>query len=130
LLLQQIFVATMAPAIGETMGLYDEISLEVELPDREVPPDKWFQTKSFPWPNFSRYRITAAGRLVNESGRDLEPTGYIDFLADDDESPNGLVEYRAQFVDGALKSIVRISDPDDRIFGLESIRWFHPQRTT
>jgi hypothetical protein len=120
----------MAPAIGETMGLYDEISLEVELPDREVPPDKWFQTKSLPWPNFSRYRITAAGRIVNESGRDLEPTGYIDFLAHDDESPNGLVEYRAQFVDGALKSIVRISDPDDRIFGLESIRWFHPQRTT
>jgi hypothetical protein len=109
------------------VGLYDEIYCEVKLPDRDVPADVWFQTKSLPWPgNFSRYRITAAGRLVNEAGRDLEPTGYIDFLGDDDKAPDGLVEYRARFVDGELKSIVKISHPDDRIYGLESIRWFNP----
>ena len=107
--------------------MYDEIYCEVKLPDRDAPADAWFQTKSLPWPgNFSRYRITAAGRLVNEAGRDLEPTGSIDFLGDDDEAPDGLVEYRARFVDGELKSIVKIRDPDDRIFGLESIRWFNP----
>jgi hypothetical protein len=75
------------------MGLYNEIYCEVELPDRDVPTDTWFQTKSLPWPGtFSRYRITAAGRLVDEGGRDLEPTGYLDFLGDDDEAPppNGL----------------------------------------
>lgn len=111
------------------MGLYNEIYCEVELPDRDVPTDTWFQTKSLPWPGtFSRYRITAAGRLVDEGGRDLEPTGYLDFLGDDDEAPNELVEYRARFVDGALKSIMRISDSDDRIDGLESIRWFNPRR--
>ena len=111
------------------MGTYDEIYCEVELPDRAVPADTWFQTKSLPWPgNLSRYRITAAGRLVNGAGRDLEPTGYIDFLGHDDDAPNGPVEYRARFVEGALKSIVRIGDPDDRIYGLESIRWFNPGR--
>ena len=76
----------------------------------------------------ARFRITAAGRLVDEGGRDLEPTGYIDFLGHDDDAPNGPVEYRARFVEGALKSIVRIGDPDDRIYGLESIRWFNPGR--
>jgi len=112
------------------MGVYDEIYCEVKLPDRAVPADTWFQTKSLPWSGFIRYRITASGRLVDEGGRDLEPTGYIDFLGHDDESPNGLVEYRARFVDGALKSIVRIGDPDGRIYGLESIRWFRPWRAT
>ena len=110
------------------MGTYDEIYCEVELPDRAVPADTWFQTKSLPWPCFSRFRITVAGRFVDEGGRDLEPTGYIDFLGHDDDAPNGLVEYRARFVEGALKSIVRIGDPDDRIYGLESIRWFNPGR--
>jgi len=50
------------------VGLYDEIYCEVELPDRDVPADTWFQTKSLPWPgNFCRYRITVAGRLVTEA---------------------------------------------------------------
>jgi hypothetical protein len=109
------------------MGVYDEIYCEVELPDRDAPAGTWFQTKSIPWPGFIRYRITASGRLVDEGGRDLEPAGYIDFLGDDDDDPNGLVEYRARFVEGALKSIVRIGEPDDRIYGLESIRWFSPR---
>jgi hypothetical protein len=109
------------------MGLYDEIYCEVDLPDREAPADTWFQTKSLPWSAFIRYRITAAGRLVDEGGRDLEPTGYVDFYRHDDYTPNGLAEYRVRFVEGVLKSIVRISDPDDRIYGLESIRWFSPR---
>lgn len=108
------------------MGLYDEIYCEVELPDRGVPSDTWFQTKSLPWPGFIRYRITAAGRFIDDGGRDLQPTGYIDFVGDDDYAPNGLVEYRARFVEGVLKNIVRIIDSDDRVYGLESIRWFSP----
>jgi len=59
---------------------------------------------------------------------DVGPAGYIDFLGDDDDAPDGLVEYRARFVEGALKSMVRIGDPDDRIYVLESIRWFNPVR--
>jgi hypothetical protein len=44
------------------MSLYDEIYCDVPLPDREIPAEICFQTKSLPWPgNFSRYRITAAG---------------------------------------------------------------------
>jgi hypothetical protein len=108
------------------MGLYDEVNCQVKLPDRDVLADTWFQTKSFPWPNFSRYRITAAGRLVNEAGRDVEPTGYIEFLGQDDEAHDGLIKYRVRFVDGQLQSIAKISDPDDRIYGLESVRWFQP----
>jgi hypothetical protein len=109
------------------MGLYDEIYCEVDLPDRNVPADTWFQTKSLPWSGFNRYRITATGRFVDEDGRDLEPTGYIDFVAHDDCAPNELVEYRARFVKGVLENIAKITDSDDRIYGLESIRWFSPR---
>jgi len=109
------------------MGSYDEIYCEVELPDRDVPADTWFQTKSLPWSGFIRYRIRARENQYIPSARDLEPTGYIDFLGHDDYAPNGLVEYRARFVEGVLKSIVRIGEPDDRIYGLESIRWFSPR---
>jgi hypothetical protein len=110
------------------MSSYDEIYCDFPPPDRKILAESCFQTKSLPWPGtFSRYRITVAGRLVDEAGRDLEPTGFIDFLGHDDETPDGLVEYRARFVDGALESIVRISDRDDRICGLEAIRWFSPQ---
>ena len=109
------------------MGMDDELNCEVKLPDRDVLVDTSFQTKSFPWPGFQNYRITAAGRLINRAGRDLEPTGYIHFYRLD-EASDGLVEYRARFVDGQLQSIVRTSDPDDFIYGLESIRWFRPER--
>jgi hypothetical protein len=110
------------------MGLYDDVFCDVKLPGRDTVADTSFQTKSLPWPGtFTRYRITAAGRFVNRNGRDLEPTGYVDFYGDDADSANGLVEYRARFVDGTLQSVVRIGDPDDRIYGLESIRWFELQ---
>jgi hypothetical protein len=92
--------------------MYDELYRDVELPDHQIFSEICFQTKSLPWPGpLSRYRITAAGRLVGEHGRDLEPTGYIGFIGGDDEAPNGLVEYRARFVDDELKCIVRINDP-------------------
>jgi hypothetical protein len=45
------------------MGTYDELYYEVDLPDRDVPADTRFQSKSFPRPNFSRYRITATESL-------------------------------------------------------------------
>jgi hypothetical protein len=109
------------------MGMYDELNCEAKLPDRDVLVDTSFQTKSFPWPCFQHYRITTAGRLVNKAGRDLEPTGYIHFYRLD-EASDGLVEYRARFVDGQLQSIVRIRDADDFIYGLESIRWFRPEK--
>jgi hypothetical protein len=59
--------------------MYDELNVEVLLPDRDVLVDTSFQTKSFPWPGLQHYRITTAGRLVNKVSRDLEPTGYIHF---------------------------------------------------
>ncbi len=108
------------------MGMYNELNVEVKWPDREVLVDTSFQTKSLPWPGLQHYRITTAGRLVNKVGRDLEPTGYIHFYRLD-EASDGLVEYQARFADGQLQSIVRISDPDDFVYGLESIRWFHPE---
>jgi hypothetical protein len=96
------------------MGLYDDVFCDVKLPGRDTGADTSFQTKSLPWPGtFNRYRITAAGRFVNQNGRDLEPTGYLDFYGDD--------------ADSALQSIVKIGDPDDRVYGLESIRWFEPE---
>jgi hypothetical protein len=97
------------------------------MPDRDVPLTRGSRPKLFHavFQPLSDYR---GGRLVDEGGPDLEPTGYIDFLGHDDDAPDGLVEYRARFVEGTLKSIVRIGDPDDRIYGLESIRWFNPVR--
>jgi hypothetical protein len=110
------------------MSMYDELYLEVELPDREIPAGTCFQTRSFPAQFLDRYRITAAGRLVNANGRDLEVEGYVTFRPGYDAPAEILdFEYRARFVDGQLQNIVRVgNEPDTRIYGLASINWFDP----
>jgi hypothetical protein len=110
------------------MGMYDELYCDVELSDRKIPAGTCFLTKSFPEPFMYRYRITAAGRVVNSDDRDLEVEGYVSFRPGYD-APEEILdfEYRARLVDGQLRSIVRVGDePDTRIYGLASFRWFDP----
>lgn len=88
------------------MGMFDEIHCDAALPDCRDPPDKCFQTKSFPQPCMCRYRITGAERLIDTAGNDRE--------------------YRARFSSGQLQNIERVTDrAADRIrYGLASFRWF------
>jgi hypothetical protein len=47
------------------MGLFDEIRLEVLLPDRTEITNEWFQTKSFD-NAMTRYVVTGKGQLYEE----------------------------------------------------------------
>ena len=109
------------------MGLFDEIYCDVELPDTDVPAGTWFQTKAFPQPSLSRYRISKEGRLIDSVGRDLEVDGYLIFYAIDYSDPDSrLLAYRARFIHGQLQSIVRFDEEgaDWLKYELASFRWF------
>jgi hypothetical protein len=58
------------------MGLYDEIYCDAELRNVDVPPGSVFQTRSFYYACLQKYRLTKAGRLIDQRGRDLELDGY------------------------------------------------------
>ncbi len=109
------------------MGMFDEIRCEAPLPDGAAPAEVWFQTKSFPDPCMCRYTITRDGRLIDSRGNDLEPEGYVIFYTLDEPASGDRQwrEYRARFVAGRLKRIVRVADdaPGDRYYGLASFRW-------
>ena len=119
------------------MGMYDEVYCDASLPDGREARGTCFQTKSFPDPCMSRYRVTSAGRLTDSAGNDLEPEGYITFYTvdrddGDSEAPGripALREYRARFLSGQLQDIVRVSeDSADHVrYGLASFRWFEPR---
>jgi hypothetical protein len=87
------------------MGMFDEVYCHAALPDGRDPRDTCFQTKSISDPCMYRYRITSAGRLIDSTGNDLEPDGYIAFYTVDREDGNsdahggflGLRKYRARF---------------------------------
>ena len=115
------------------MGMSDEIRCDVSLPDSSGTAGIWFQTKSFPDPCMQRFTITSAGRLINLLGNDLEPDGFLAFYTTDVADSVGtdtpeLIwrEYRAQFVPGQLRDIVRVEEQsDDNVRnGLASFRWF------
>ena len=110
----------------QTMGLYDEIYCDVELPDTAAPAaGTWFQTKSFPQSTLSRYRITRDGHLIDSVGN-LEIHGYLIFYATDYSDPDSrLLTYRARFTAGQLQSIVRCDEEVDQSkYGLSSFRWY------
>jgi hypothetical protein len=116
------------------MGMFDEIHCDAALPDDACDAGTCFQTKSLPDPCMCRYRITAAGRVIDSNGNDLEPSGYITFYAYPKDRESGdssfeLVEYRARFLDGNLDSIVRVRSAEqcDFRYGLASFRWFQPR---
>ena len=78
-----------------------------------------------------RYRITKAGRLIDDCGRDLECDGYLEFYHYLDRSVGNckLAEYRAHFCRGQLNNIVRVKDDPEGadfrvIYGLASYRIF------
>lgn len=115
--------------------MFDEIRCQAPLPDGFEALDIWFQSKSFPDCCMCRYTITAAGRLIDSLGNDLEPEGYLNFYTTDPveferESgggPSHWREYRARFIDGQLDHIVRVTENtgERRHYGLASFRWFN-----
>ena len=109
------------------MGMLDAIRCEAPLPDGLAPGAVWFQTKSFPDPCMWRHKITRDGRLIDSRDNDLEPEGYVIFYTLDEATSGDrqLREYRAQFVAGRLRQILRVadSDPGNRYYGLASFRW-------
>lgn len=115
------------------MGMFDEIRCDAPLPDGYDADGVWFQSKSFPDCGLCRYAITKAGRLLDAANNDLEPEGYLNFYTNDppqDDSGGRASlwrEYRAHFVAGQLRSIVRVADdePASRYYGLASFRWFN-----
>jgi hypothetical protein len=116
---------------GKTMGMHDELYIEAELPDADVPAGAIFETTAFPEPFLFRYRITKAGRLVDACGRDLECDGYLEFFYYLDRSVGDckLAEYRAHFCRGQLNNIVRVKDEPEGadfrvIYGLAAYRVF------
>jgi hypothetical protein len=122
------------------MGMFDEIVCDAALPDRDWPTGTCFQTKSFPDPCMSRYRITPGGRLIDADGNDVEPDGYISFYTTEPAERNGLEgpgsltlrEYRARFASGQLQDIVRVDGiaGDHLRYGLASYRWFQTRSFT
>jgi hypothetical protein len=46
------------------VGLFDDVIVEVPLPDGRDPTGVVFQTKTFPYPFMERYTIRADGRLI------------------------------------------------------------------
>jgi len=73
--------------------------------------------------------ITRDGRLIDSSGNDLEPEGYVTFYTLEDTATDERQwrAYRARFVSGRLAGIERAEDPDssDRYYGLASFRWYN-----
>jgi hypothetical protein len=104
------------------MSLYDEIYCDAELPEVDVLSGSVFQTRSFYYACLQKYRLTEAGRLIDQWGRDLELEGYLILrLA---PGGSGAPEFRARFAEGQLQNIVRVEDrqEDDRVYGLASYR--------
>jgi hypothetical protein len=104
------------------VSLYDEICCDAELPDFDVLPGSVFQTRSFYYACLQKYRLTKAGRLIDQWGRDLELDGYLILRPAPDGS--GALKFRARFAEGRLQNIVRVEDnqKDDRVYGLASYR--------
>ena len=104
------------------MGLHDEIYCDAELPDVDVLPGSVFQTRSFYYACLQKYRLTKAGRLIDQWGRDLELDGYL--IVRLAPGGSGAPEFRARFTEGQLENIVRVEDKqeDDRVYGLASYR--------
>jgi hypothetical protein len=104
------------------MSLYDEIYFDAELPDVDVLPGSVFQTRSFYYACLQKYRLTKAGRLIDQWGRDLELDGYL--ILSLAPGGSGAPEFRARFAEGQLQNIVRVEDKqkDDRVYGLASYR--------
>jgi hypothetical protein len=104
------------------MSLYDEIYCDAEFPEVDVLQGSVFQTRSFYYACLQKYRLTKAGRLIDQWGRDLELDGYLILrLA---PGGSGAPEFRARFADGQLQNIVRVEDKQegDRVYGLASYR--------
>jgi hypothetical protein len=104
------------------MSLYDEIYCDAELPEVDVLQGSVFQTRSFYYACLQKYRLTKAGRLIDQWGRDLELDGYLILrLA---PGGSGAPEFRARFANGHLQNIVRVEDKQegDRVYGLASYR--------
>ena len=110
------------------MGLFDDVTCQVPLPDGWDAASARLQTKSFPDPCMQHYTITAGGRLVDRDGNDVEPEGYICFYGSvaGKGGKRHLREYRARFRKGQLTEIVRAkrTSRHDRYYGLASFKWF------
>jgi hypothetical protein len=83
------------------MSTYDTITCEHPLPD--ACPEREFQTKSLACA-MSTCRLTAAGRLLDDQGKDTAFHGVLRMYATD--PANQWWEYEAKFTDGQLTHLL------------------------
>ena len=86
------------------MGMFDELQLDLPLPDGSKPYG--VQTKSMSC-TLSCYTLSAAGRLLGADGSDIGDHGVMRFhFAGSD---GRLREYEAKFTDGQLQHLVPLA---------------------
>lgn len=91
------------------MGMFDNVNVNVPLPDGLYAPGTWFQTKDFACMG-ETYTITKEGYLLGPNGQWMEFCGWFVFYALSARTYEWH-EYRAGFTNGELISIDLVPDP-------------------
>ncbi len=103
------------------MGMFDDITVNQQLPGEPKPLTRNFQTKDFEC-ELARYEITRDGRLLKD-GSDTEFHGWLEFHTYDSRT-HMWWSYKAKFTEGRLMEIRPVSIYENGIGGASKV--FYP----